>query len=300
MLQFAIYKGLGEVLLDEDHTHQLCEGVEGAGVRLAVMLASDHVTHVRDDVIQWAGRLSRVEDLLTQVVSKCVFYHVQCVSECVCTVCTYYIYTVRTTYAHIQWLVIQEQWKQLESVFSSSSDSLVSEAAQFDAVTASWAELMDSARASPGVLEWCEGGEGGGLVKLREQLELCKKSLSLYLLSKREVTNANRECVLQFTLQLSLSQIFPRLFFLTDDALLQILSSPLSPPTLTPHLPSLFTNTRSLVTSRTPSGADEGAPVFITAVESAEQERLELTESVRHHQKLNVHFFLFSTEGVCV
>ena len=184
MLQFASCKGLGEVLLDEDHTHQLCEGVEGAGVRLAVMLASDHVTHVRDDVIQWAGRLSRVEDLLTQVVSKCVFYHVQCVSECVCT---YYIYTVRTTYAHIQWLVIQEQWKQLESVFSSSSDSLVSEAAQFDAVTASWAELMDSARASPGVLEWCEGGEGGSLVKLREKLELCKKSLSLYLLSKREV-----------------------------------------------------------------------------------------------------------------
>ena len=74
MLQFAIYKGLGEVLLDEDHTHQLCEGVEGAGVRLAVMLASDHVTHVRDDVIQWAGCLSRVEDLLTQVDSQNVCF----------------------------------------------------------------------------------------------------------------------------------------------------------------------------------------------------------------------------------
>ena len=208
------------------------------------------------------------------------------------TYCTYNVCT------HIQWLVIQEQWKQLESVFSSSSDSLVSEAAQFDAVTASWAELMDSARASPGVLEWCEGGEGGSLVKLREQLELCKKSLSLYLLSKREVTiAASRVCpTIHISNSLSLSQIFPRLFFLTDDALLQILSSPLSPPIITPHLPSLFTNTRSLVTS----GADEGAPVLITAVESAEQERLELTESVRHHQKLNVHFFLFSTEGVCV
>ena len=67
VLQFASYKGLGEVLLDVDHTHSLCEGLEGAGLRLARMLVSDHVTHMRDDVMQWAGRLARVHDLLTQV-----------------------------------------------------------------------------------------------------------------------------------------------------------------------------------------------------------------------------------------
>ena len=67
VLQFASYKELGEMLLDLEHTHSLCEGLEGAGLRLAGMLVSDHVTHMRDDVMQWAGRLSRVHDLLTQV-----------------------------------------------------------------------------------------------------------------------------------------------------------------------------------------------------------------------------------------
>ena len=55
------------MLLDVSHTHSLCEGLEGAGVRLATMLVSDHVTHLRDEVVQWAGRLTRVEEVLTQV-----------------------------------------------------------------------------------------------------------------------------------------------------------------------------------------------------------------------------------------
>ena len=67
MLQFASYKGLGEVLLDLGHTHCLIEGLEGAGLILAGMLVSDHVTHIRDDVMQWAGQLSRVHELLTEV-----------------------------------------------------------------------------------------------------------------------------------------------------------------------------------------------------------------------------------------
>ena len=67
MLQFISYKDKGEVLLDVDHTHFLCEGLEGVGLRLAAMLVSDHVTHMRDEVVQWAGRLSRVHDLLTEV-----------------------------------------------------------------------------------------------------------------------------------------------------------------------------------------------------------------------------------------
>ena len=89
-----------------------------------------------------------------------------------------------------QWLTVQEQWRQLESVFSSTLSRL-DEATRFDDVTSSWAELMSSARALPGVVEWCEGGEEGRSVTLQrvsEGLELCKKSLSLYLLSKREVS----------------------------------------------------------------------------------------------------------------
>ena len=78
-------------------------------------------------------------------------------------------------------------------------------------------------------------------------------------------------------------QAFPRFFYVSDDSLLQILSSPLSPSSLTPYLPSLFTNTRSLIT-QSPGTKEEDkkeeAPVIITAVESAEGERLDLVEPV--------------------
>ena len=58
---------MGEVLLDVDHTHFLCEGLESAGVQLAMMLVSKHVNHVREEVAQWAKRLSHIQDILTQV-----------------------------------------------------------------------------------------------------------------------------------------------------------------------------------------------------------------------------------------
>ena len=81
-------------------------------------------------------------------------------------------------------------------------------------------------------------------------------------------------------------QAFPRFFYVSDDSLLQILSSPLSPSSLTRHLPTLFTNTRSLVTCR-PNNKGED-PVIITAVESVEGERLNLTDPVSIVAKKNV------------
>ena len=67
VLQFTSHKDLGAGLLDVDHTHSLCEGLESVGVRLAAMLVSRHVAPLREEVVQWAGRLSRVNDVLTQV-----------------------------------------------------------------------------------------------------------------------------------------------------------------------------------------------------------------------------------------
>ena len=78
-------------------------------------------------------------------------------------------------------------------------------------------------------------------------------------------------------------QTFPRFFYVSDNSLLQILSSPLSPSSLTPYLPSLFTNTRSLITlspGDKEEDKEEEAPAIITAVESAEGEHLDLTEPV--------------------
>ena len=58
---------MGQVLLHREYTQSQCEALQEAGVKLATMLASDHVAHIRDEVIQWARRLSQIDDILTQV-----------------------------------------------------------------------------------------------------------------------------------------------------------------------------------------------------------------------------------------
>ena len=101
------------------------------------------------------------------------------------------------THTHTQWLAVQERWRQLESVLTtpSAAKSFTEEATIFTAITSSWVELMTSARVSPGVVERCDGEVCVGKVRvgevlggLGERLEQCKKSLSLYLLSKRQVS----------------------------------------------------------------------------------------------------------------
>lgn len=150
---------------------------------------------------------------------------------------------------------------------------------------------MASARQAPGVIECCDGevSRVEVLSDLGKRLEHCKQSLSLYLHSKRQVQElfTSLLCCLLFCLQLyvyiiclhNFRQAFPRFFYVSDDSLLQILSSPFSPSSLTPYLPELFTSIRSLITS---SPDNESDPVIITAVKSVEGEQLDLTEPVNH------------------
>ena len=168
----------------------------------------------------------------------------------------------------------------------STAQSFKKEAADFESISCLWVELMASARQAPGMIECCDGevSRVGVLNDLRERLEHCKQSLSLYLHSKRQVWSCLLvvlfTCCLVYMICLhNFCQAFPRFFYASDDSLLQILSSPFSPSSLTPYLPELFTSIRSLVTS---SPDNEGDPVIITAVKSIEGEQLDLTKPVNH------------------
>ena len=77
---------------------------------------------------------------------------------------------------------------------------------------------------------------------------------------------------LSFSLLLSPRQAFPRFYYVSDDSLLSILSSPHSTHSLQPHLGSLFAAVTNIIVS---SPQDEETPV-ITAVESPEGEILQL------------------------
>ena len=83
-------------------------------------------------------------------------------------------------------------WHNLEAVFNNpmTSREFPEEAVKFASIHKRWLKLMRDTYQTKNVLQCCLGGETPKAVLLSNighNLELCKKSLSTYLLSKRKV-----------------------------------------------------------------------------------------------------------------
>ena len=121
-------------------------------------------------------------------------------------------------------LIVERQWGSLESIFLGSADirsQLPDDSKRFESIDMEFKEVMMGIQSKPGVIQCCTSdGREASLRSMNKELEKCEKALSEYLEIKKS--------------------IFPRFYFVSNAALLDILSNGNNLPKIMPHVGSVF------------------------------------------------------------
>ena len=169
---FNVFKTKGECALDAGATGELVEKLEDSQMALGSMATNATARRSRNAVTEWTAKLSTVGDIIEM------------------------------------WLVVQNMWIYMEAVFSGGDivKQLPQEAKRFQQIDKAFIKMVHSALETMNVVNVCYGNDAilSLLPHLTEQLELCQKSLTAFLDTKRAQ--------------------FPRFYFVSDPTLLEILS----------------------------------------------------------------------------
>lgn len=122
------------------------------------------------------------------------------------------------------WITVQRMWASLEAIFMTSQDiraQLPDDSKRFESTDQEYKDLLREAEAKPAVVAACTGPDR--LERLRamlHQFERCQKALSEYLDIKKVM--------------------FPRFYFVSNAALLDILANGYNPTRIMKHLGDCF------------------------------------------------------------
>jgi len=135
------------------------------------------------------------------------------------------------------WQKVQANWCRLEPIFMQSDDirsQLPEDAKRFEQMDTAWKELMMDASQSTGLVVdiCCQEGREESLKNIDEGINLCERSLNEYLEQKKK--------------------IFPRFYFVANQALLDILSNGNRPLKVAEYLGDIFEATKTLDFSKEP------------------------------------------------
>jgi dynein heavy chain len=129
-----------------------------------------------------------------------------------------------------EWVSVTKAWASLESIFLASADirsQLPDDTKRFEGIDQEFKELMKAAVETPNVVVSCNvEGREDKLKEMTRNLELCQKSLNEYLDMKKK--------------------IFPRFYFVSNVALLDMLSNSNNPMKILPYLGDCYDSIKML------------------------------------------------------
>ncbi|CAF3791725.1 unnamed protein product, partial [Rotaria sp. Silwood1] len=199
ILNFEPYKDYGSILLEKRYVENLLEHLEDGEETLAQMLTTRYIEPMREEVASWSEKLKAISEILEL------------------------------------WLEVQDMWLGAENIFNnpSAGKDISLESKRFVRVDKTWLKTQRQSSEIRNVLQCClsEPPKKGILKEMQKELEICNKSISLYLDRKR--------------------QIFPRLCFLTNRTLISLLSRQDTIYYVKQHFQSIFNGIRDLKLSIT-------------------------------------------------